>query len=92
MESCLEDRVESVCFGLPSVKNVFEVLTVLAMGGGGGGGGGLIGPDDHIISCHSKRLTVQPSNLVSSSFYLLSTFWMNFSKIDLPGRLLPVTF
>ena len=29
MESCLEDRVESVCFGLwgsPSVKDVFEVL------------------------------------------------------------------
>ena len=28
IESCLEDRVESVCFGswgLPSVKNVFEV-------------------------------------------------------------------
>ena len=49
---------------------------VNSIGYGGGGGGGRI----------------QPSNLVTCSFYLLGTFWMNFSKIDQPGGLLLLIF
>ena len=33
-------------------------------------------------------LNLAPPNLVTSSFYLLGTFWQNFSKISSPGGLL----
>ena len=43
------------------------------------GGGGLFGPDDQVIDHNSKRLYLAPP-LVTFSFYLLDTFWQNFSK------------
>ena len=38
---------------------------------------GLRGPDNHIISCHSKTLMVQPSNLVTSIGHILDEFQQN---------------
>ena len=35
-----------------------------------------------------KRFYLAPPNLVTFCFYLLDTFWQNFSKINLPGGLL----
>ena len=43
----------------------------------GGGGGRLFGRDHEIIDHNSKTA-------LFFSFYLLTTFWQNFSKIDSP--------
>ena len=40
--------------------------------------------DDQIFRCYSKTVILQALNLVTFSFYLLDTFWPNFSKISLP--------
>ena len=38
-----------------------------------------------LLTITLKRLYLAPPNLVTFSFYLLDTFWQNFSKIDSPG-------
>ena len=50
-----------------------------------GGGGGFFGQDHQIIDHNSKTALLVSPNLVTFSFYLLDTFWQNFSKIDSPG-------
>ena len=44
-----------------------------------GGGGGLFGPDHQIIN-RNFETDLAPPNLVTFCFYLLDTFWQNFSK------------
>ena len=46
--------------------------------------GGLFGLDHQTIE-HNSKLNLAPPNLVTFSFYLLGTFWQNFSKISSPG-------
>ena len=38
-----------------------------------------------LLTITLKWLYLTPSNLVAFCFYLLDTFWQNFSKIDSPG-------
>ena len=45
-------------------------------------GGGLFGPDHQTIDHNSKTALFSTSKLC---FYLLDTFWQNFSKTDSPG-------
>ena len=52
------------------------------------GGGGLFIQDHQIIDNNSKTALPAPPNWVTFCFYLLNTFWQNFSKIDSPGGLL----
>ena len=37
-----------------------------------------------------KRLYLEPPKLVTFCFYLLDTFWQNFSEIDSPGEVAAV--
>ena len=50
----------------------------------GGGGGGAFGQTIRLLAITLKRLYLAPPSLVTFSFYLLDTFWQNFSKIDSP--------
>ena len=53
-----------------------------------GGGGGFLARTIRLSTTTLKRLYPAPPNLVTFCFYLLDTFWQNFSKIDSPGGLL----
>ena len=53
-----------------------------------GGGGGFLARTIRLLTITLKWLCLAPPNLVTFSFYLLDTFWQNFSKIDSPGELL----
>ena len=51
-------------------------------------GGGFLAWTIRLSTTILKRLYLVPPNLVTFCFYLLDTFWQNFSKIDSPGGLL----
>ena len=53
----------------------------------GGGGGGFLAQTIKLTKT-LKWLYLAPPDLGPFCFYLLGTFWQNFSKIDLPGGLL----
>ena len=42
-------------------------------------------PTVRLLTITLKRLNLAPPNLVTFSFYLLDTFWQNFSQINSPG-------
>ena len=46
------------------------------------GGGGFLARTVRLSSTTLKRLYLAPPNLVTFCFYLLETFWQNFSNID----------
>ena len=52
------------------------------------GGRGFLAQIIRLLTVTLKRLYLAPPNLVTFCFYLLATFWQNFSKIDSPGGLL----
>ena len=45
-----------------------------------------------LLTITPKQLYLSPPNLVTFCFYLLDTFWQNFSKIDSPGGVAAVVF
>ena len=47
---------------------------------------GLLAKTITLLTITLKWLYLTPPNLVTFCFYLLDTFWQNFSKIDSPGR------
>ena len=51
----------------------------------GGGGGGFLARTIKLLTITLKRLFLAPPDLATFSFYLLDTFWQNFSKVDSPG-------
>ena len=53
---------------------------------------GLFGQDHHIIDHNSKMALSNTSKLGHFLFYLLDTFWQNFSKIDSPRGVAAVVF
>ena len=52
------------------------------------GGGSFLAQIIRLLTVTLKRLYPAPPNLVTFCFYLLDTFWQNFSKIDFSGGLL----
>ena len=56
------------------------------------GWGGLFARTIRLSTTTLKRLYLAPPNLVTFCFYLLDTFWQNFSKIDSPGGVAAVVF
>ena len=55
---------------------------------GAGGGGDFLAQTIRLLTTTLKQLYLAPPNLVTFCFYLLDTFWQNFSEIDSPGGLL----
>ena len=51
-------------------------------------GGGGLARTIRLLTTTLKWLYLAPLNLVTFCFYLLDTFWQNFSEIDSPGGLL----
>ena len=70
--------------------NIFIIINPITLRGGGGGGG--LAWTIRLLTITLKRLYLAPPNLVNFSFYLLDTFWQNFSKIDSPGGVAAVVF
>ena len=52
------------------------------------GGSGFLARTIRLSTTTLKRLYLAPPNLVTFCFYLLDTFWQNFSEINSPGGLL----
>ena len=64
-----------VIWGEKSSVNAVSTLTLLPTGG-------LLARTIRLLTITLQRLYLAPSNLVTFCFYLLDTFWQNFSKID----------
>ena len=56
------------------------------------GGGGFLARIIRLSTTTLKWLYLAPPNFVTFCFYLLDTFWQNFSEIDSPGVVAAVVF